>query len=183
MTGTNCDMFTHKSSRSYLNHLVHKTQTISVVGLYVLVRAVTWGRVGRVASRSCCFESNLQSYRNVNRHFSKSPDFPMCHWLSLSVGAWDQAFNLNSLLLPGDQWLLSLSLSLSLESARVPFEGTGELVRSLRISYIMSSVKVNQIFLRPSAALGHRKGVVTVICKGWQSVGEICSVLFSDFVF
>jgi hypothetical protein len=23
MTGTNCDLFTHKSSRSYLNHLVH----------------------------------------------------------------------------------------------------------------------------------------------------------------
>ena len=24
MTGTNCDLFTHKSSRSYLNHLVFK---------------------------------------------------------------------------------------------------------------------------------------------------------------
>ena len=24
MTGTNCDLFTHKSSRSYLNHLVYK---------------------------------------------------------------------------------------------------------------------------------------------------------------
>jgi hypothetical protein len=24
MTGTNCDLFTHKSSRSYLNHLVHR---------------------------------------------------------------------------------------------------------------------------------------------------------------
>ena len=23
MTGTNCDLFTHKLSRSYLNHLVH----------------------------------------------------------------------------------------------------------------------------------------------------------------
>jgi hypothetical protein len=23
MTGTSCDLFTHKSSRSYLNHLVH----------------------------------------------------------------------------------------------------------------------------------------------------------------
>jgi hypothetical protein len=23
MTGTNCDLFTHKSSRSYLNHLVY----------------------------------------------------------------------------------------------------------------------------------------------------------------
>jgi hypothetical protein len=26
MTGTNCDLFTHKSSRSYLNHLVIKEQ-------------------------------------------------------------------------------------------------------------------------------------------------------------
>jgi hypothetical protein len=25
MTGTNCDLFTHKSSRSYLNHLVYGT--------------------------------------------------------------------------------------------------------------------------------------------------------------
>jgi hypothetical protein len=25
MTGTNCDLFTHKSSRSYLNHLVYYT--------------------------------------------------------------------------------------------------------------------------------------------------------------
>ena len=24
MTGTNCDLFTHKSSRSYLNHLVYQ---------------------------------------------------------------------------------------------------------------------------------------------------------------
>jgi hypothetical protein len=24
MTGTNCDLFTHKSSRSYLNHLVEE---------------------------------------------------------------------------------------------------------------------------------------------------------------
>jgi hypothetical protein len=27
MTGTNCDLFTHKSSRSYLNHLVYETNT------------------------------------------------------------------------------------------------------------------------------------------------------------
>ena len=25
MTGTNCDLFTHNQSRSYLNHLVHGT--------------------------------------------------------------------------------------------------------------------------------------------------------------
>jgi hypothetical protein len=29
MTGTNCDLFTHKSSRSYLNHLVYTMKWIS----------------------------------------------------------------------------------------------------------------------------------------------------------
>jgi histone acetyltransferase (RNA polymerase elongator complex component) len=28
MTGTNCDLFTHKSSRSYLNHLVFSADHI-----------------------------------------------------------------------------------------------------------------------------------------------------------
>jgi hypothetical protein len=28
MTGTNCDLFTHKSSRSYLNHLVLGQKTL-----------------------------------------------------------------------------------------------------------------------------------------------------------
>jgi hypothetical protein len=28
MTGTNCDLFSHKSSRSYLNHLVTDTQLV-----------------------------------------------------------------------------------------------------------------------------------------------------------
>jgi hypothetical protein len=36
MTGTNCDLFTHKSSRSYLNHLVH---TFPAGGLDVDERA------------------------------------------------------------------------------------------------------------------------------------------------
>jgi hypothetical protein len=31
MTGTNCDMFTHKSSRSYLKHLVHTTLILTRV--------------------------------------------------------------------------------------------------------------------------------------------------------
>jgi hypothetical protein len=29
MTGTNCDLFRHKSSRLYLNHLVHKGEVLS----------------------------------------------------------------------------------------------------------------------------------------------------------
>jgi hypothetical protein len=33
MTGTNCDLLTHKSSRSYLNHLVNKNR----------LRVTCWG--------------------------------------------------------------------------------------------------------------------------------------------
>jgi hypothetical protein len=31
MTGTNCDLFTHKSSRSYLNHLVFCTTSYTSI--------------------------------------------------------------------------------------------------------------------------------------------------------
>jgi hypothetical protein len=38
MTGTNCDLFTHKSSRSYLNHLVYLASnpyvTVHILGLH-----------------------------------------------------------------------------------------------------------------------------------------------------
>jgi hypothetical protein len=34
MTGTNCDMFTHKSSWSYLNHLVHNINTRTKCNLH-----------------------------------------------------------------------------------------------------------------------------------------------------
>jgi hypothetical protein len=30
MTGTKCDLFTHKSSRSYLNHLVYRSTSVPV---------------------------------------------------------------------------------------------------------------------------------------------------------
>jgi hypothetical protein len=44
MTGTNCDLFTHKSSRSYLNHLVCKNMDeISI--LYKKMRAYSEGRM------------------------------------------------------------------------------------------------------------------------------------------
>jgi hypothetical protein len=32
MTGTNCDLFTHKSSRSYLNHLVFPHRISGLTG-------------------------------------------------------------------------------------------------------------------------------------------------------
>jgi hypothetical protein len=38
MTGTNCDLFTHKSSRSYLNHLVTFTgATLKLSALCILL--------------------------------------------------------------------------------------------------------------------------------------------------
>jgi hypothetical protein len=39
MTGTNCDLFTHKLSRSYLNHLVHRTTRLGPVFLEGTVNA------------------------------------------------------------------------------------------------------------------------------------------------
>ena len=34
MTGTNCDLFTHKSSRSYLNHLVLRALSRHVYSVF-----------------------------------------------------------------------------------------------------------------------------------------------------
>jgi hypothetical protein len=34
MTGTNCDLFTHKQSRSYLNHLVLALKICRIVTIY-----------------------------------------------------------------------------------------------------------------------------------------------------
>jgi hypothetical protein len=39
MTGTNCDLFTHKSSRSYLNHLVY-----GYCNFYMYIATVTFIR-------------------------------------------------------------------------------------------------------------------------------------------
>jgi hypothetical protein len=37
MTGTNSDLFTHKSSRSYLNHLVHRNwHLVDMFGLIIV---------------------------------------------------------------------------------------------------------------------------------------------------
>jgi hypothetical protein len=36
MTGTNCDLFTHNQSRSYLNHLLSEVLNLNVMGNYVL---------------------------------------------------------------------------------------------------------------------------------------------------
>jgi hypothetical protein len=38
MTRTKCDLFTHKSSRSYLNHLVHKFFNLVSSGIKVKVK-------------------------------------------------------------------------------------------------------------------------------------------------
>jgi hypothetical protein len=41
MTGTNCDLFTHKSSRSYLNHLVLPLYVITLVIVVVVAVVMT----------------------------------------------------------------------------------------------------------------------------------------------
>jgi hypothetical protein len=33
MTGTNCDLFTQNQSRSYLNHLVHRSTSLFLIAL------------------------------------------------------------------------------------------------------------------------------------------------------
>jgi hypothetical protein len=71
MTGTNCDLFTHKSSRSYLNHLVHlctynfgsacnKYYLLTTIKSYYIVLilrcAFAWTRRSTVAPpfTTCC---------------------------------------------------------------------------------------------------------------------------------
>jgi hypothetical protein len=36
MSGTNCDLFTHKSSWSYSNYLVHETENVKVKSFLIL---------------------------------------------------------------------------------------------------------------------------------------------------
>ena len=42
MTGTNCDLFTHKSSRSYLNHLVFPRKIFWLTAEIVKFVTVSW---------------------------------------------------------------------------------------------------------------------------------------------
>jgi hypothetical protein len=51
MTGTNCDLFTHKSSRSYLNHLVIRGKKSTA--LFPRIKSQAAGR--SVSSRSAVF--------------------------------------------------------------------------------------------------------------------------------
>jgi hypothetical protein len=47
MTGTNCNLFTHKSSRSYLNHLVFTVQNLDIneCSRILELQAMSWSRV------------------------------------------------------------------------------------------------------------------------------------------
>ena len=48
MTGTNCDLFTHKSSRSYLNHLVSYVLTQTILfytAFYYLIVIILYYRI------------------------------------------------------------------------------------------------------------------------------------------
>jgi hypothetical protein len=65
MTGTNCDLFTHKSSRSYLNHLVY-------VGDVLLSRQVSCLRCAehQVANtrKKFCFQIIIKSELSLTLH-------------------------------------------------------------------------------------------------------------------
>jgi hypothetical protein len=62
MTGTNCDLFTHISSRSYLNHLV---------ALQVLKCRTTNSTLCRESSVHFNYVCNHKTYENCVRNFSQ----------------------------------------------------------------------------------------------------------------
>jgi hypothetical protein len=53
MTGTNCDLFTHKSSRSYLNHLVYDVKSSGVARTFD----------GRANNRNCRPRQKLRNLK------------------------------------------------------------------------------------------------------------------------
>jgi hypothetical protein len=61
MTGTNCDLFTHNQSRSYLNHLV-----FSVPGrkLKRIVRHI--GKHGKEAEKHCPLQTKCNNHDQTN---------------------------------------------------------------------------------------------------------------------
>jgi hypothetical protein len=61
MTGTNCDLFTHKSSRSYLNHLV------------IVITVYGWTRIRIAESMAVAGDENSIS-RNRRRLLKSTSD-------------------------------------------------------------------------------------------------------------
>jgi hypothetical protein len=60
MTGTNCDLFTHKSSRSYLNHLVFSH--------YLKTARFSGGGGGVIKHKMCVLIFSATLIRNID-HF------------------------------------------------------------------------------------------------------------------
>ena len=58
MTGTNCDLSTHKSSRSYLNHLVYELR-MAQMGRIVTHGCETWRLAGRDVNRLLVVEGQV----------------------------------------------------------------------------------------------------------------------------
>ena len=78
MTGTNCDLFTHNQSRSYLNHLV--IQLFSRV--YYGVRTVHKFDIRLVVTKT------LKKRRPVERSWS---DRDLCFWYDMHVFLWSSS--------------------------------------------------------------------------------------------
>ena len=80
MTGTNCDLFTHKQSRSYLNHLVCRTH-IKILGAKRMTRSKfhtenpqTFGaRVQNCVTHDLCSPDTTRNNRceNLNSNIIK----------------------------------------------------------------------------------------------------------------
>jgi hypothetical protein len=78
MTGTNCDLFTHKSSRSYLNHLVCRNLWLILIelcftGIILSVQEVKLAQVMKnfftvIISLSCLFPLCLLAVYSVLSH-------------------------------------------------------------------------------------------------------------------
>jgi hypothetical protein len=66
MTGTNCDLFTHKSSRSYLDHLVSYTFHVQV-NCKIFVVELNNVYPALVLRPSCVLEKVGVNKKDVNR--------------------------------------------------------------------------------------------------------------------
>ena len=62
MTGNNCDLFTHKLSRSYLNHLVLGVYGSSTLPLTVLLLFATFSKGAAPTPQSCEMRTYVGDY-------------------------------------------------------------------------------------------------------------------------
>jgi hypothetical protein len=89
VTGTNCDLFTHKSSRSYLNHLVYASAVIIEFLLISLHNLYLYFTLWLLHS-SCCLPFLFSMTKITVCRVSFRSTMHLCHTLLLSVHANSQ---------------------------------------------------------------------------------------------